>query len=538
MNMVRGNSKHRNGQLQLRPAEFAAQQGELFLQATNPDDRKARGQYFTPPKLADFMAALAGIPDQETVRILDPGAGSGVLACALCEVLTESRTIKQIILDLYEVDKRLLPVLTQVTEYLTKSLAEKAVTLQVTIHPVDYILANTNALSLSGLFDTDQPSNLYDVVIANPPYFKLGKNTPQAKAASVIVHGQPNIYALFMAVATMQLRTGGSGVFLTPRSYLGGAYFQAFRKFFFSRMSPKQVHLFESRKKAFEKDGVLQENIVLCAQRIELSDTVDSIASILISSSAGITDLPDRNVRCLPLSIITTNLAQGSVLRVPVTERDEGVLSLVDSWPSSFEKLGLQVSTGPVVAFRAEPYISAEESLDQQTVPLLWMQNIRPMQTTWPLPASRKSQYISALPESQHLLLPVNNYVLLRRFSSKEEPRRLVAAPFLREHFPYKKIGIENHINYISRPSTELSRDEIFGITALLNSQFLDRYFRIVSGNTQVNATELRSMPLPDLDCICEIGRRVFHTPEKLDEILAEVAGLVFVTNGAIYGKA
>ena len=45
-----------------------------------------------------------------------------------------------------------------------------------------------------------------------------------------------------------------------------------------------------------------------------------------------------------------------------------------------------------------------------------------------------------------------------------------------------------------------------YGISALLNSTFLDRYFRISNGNTQVSATELRAMPLPAEQDIRSIG--------------------------------
>lgn len=55
------------------------------------------------------------------------------------------------------------------------------------------------------------------------------------------------------------------------------------------------------------------------------------------------------------------------------------------------------------------------------------MNHVRPLQTTWPL-AGHKPEYIQHQ-DAGAILLPNKNYVLIRRFSAKEESRRLTAAP-------------------------------------------------------------------------------------------------------------
>ena len=45
--------------------------------------------------------------------------------------------------------------------------------------------------------------------------------------------------------------------------------------------------------------------------------------------------------------------------------------------------------------------------------------------------------------------------------------------------------------------------------SSFLNSTLVDRYFRITNGNTQVNATELRKLPLPPLEQLIRIGQQV-----------------------------
>jgi adenine-specific DNA-methyltransferase len=122
--------------------------------------------------------------------------------------------------------------------------------------------------------------------------------------------------------------------------------------------------------------------------------------------------------------------------------------------------------------------------------------------------------------------VPTRNYVLLRRFSAKEERRRLTASWLLRtaEARPY--LALENHLNYVYHAERELTVDEVLGLTALFNSALLDRYFRIISGNTQVNATEIRTMRFPALDRVAAIGRRVKDLPDyqpaKVERVVLE----------------
>jgi adenine-specific DNA-methyltransferase len=107
------------------------------------------------------------------------------------------------------------------------------------------------------------------------------------------------------------------------------------------------------------------------------------------------------------------------------------------------------------------------------------------------------------------LLLPTRNYVLLRRFSAKEEPRRLTASCFLKADQQRPYIAVENHLNYVYHAERDLTENETYGLAALFNSALMDRYFRTISGNTQVNATELRTMNFPDLKTLASIGEDI-----------------------------
>jgi adenine-specific DNA-methyltransferase len=100
------------------------------------------------------------------------------------------------------------------------------------------------------------------------------------------------------------------------------------------------------------------------------------------------------------------------------------------------------------------------------------------------------------------------------RFSAKEEKHRLVASPLLKGQLGSTYVGLENHLNYIYGLTRNLDSDLAYGIAALMNSSAMDQYFRLSSGNTQVSATELRHMPLPDEEDIRSVGEKVRNQRE------------------------
>ncbi len=454
------------------------------------------------------------------IRILDAGAGTGVLGCALCEHLTNrKKKPSKIELAAYETNEELIESLEKANKYLKQYLEEKGVSLEFQIRKEDFVLKYAHNLQKMPLFFNQPKVDIkYDICISNPPYFKLSGTDSRAVAASEVVYGQPNIYFLFMAIAASILRVGGELVFITPRSFASGNYFRLFREKFFKLVRPERIHLFNSRKEAFKKDRVLQENIILKARRENNWQQDVESKSVVISSCSGIKDIKLSRKRELPLVDIIDLNTDNKVLKIP-EENWEKISAVFDGWQGSLEKYGLKISTGPVVAFRAKKFISEKESENKKYAPLLWLHNVKTMENIWPLYKPGKAQYIEESSESLPLLLPNGNYVLLRRFSAKEETRRLIAAPFIGRYYPYEMIGLENHINYIYRPGGMLKQEEAWGLAVLYNSSFYDRYFRGLNGSTQVGATEVSSIPFPPLEIIIEIGKRAMSNARIKNEI-------------------
>lgn len=489
------------------PLEYAEALGEAYLSSSGHNHRKNGGHYLTPAAIARFMAGHS-LYSESHMRVLDPGSGTGILSAAVCEAACRSGMVKTLHVDAYEIEQSLAGLSHLVLSFAKDWLDRRGIALTFNVTHGDFLLEHAAALrakSENGLWGrSGGPDVEYDLVVSNPPYFKIGKNDPRAMAWASAVHGQPNIYALFMAVSAELLSRSGELVYIVPRSFASGPYFKRFREVFFRRVAPTAIHLFESRKDVFKNQTVLQENLVIGARPRKAGEALDE-GQVLVSHSKAAHDLAERQRLLVDIGSVLDLASANKELSIPLCAEDLELVQAVRAWPHTLHSLGLEVSTGPVVPFRATQFLT-HKPLGSPTAPLLWMQHIRPMRTVWPSPEADKPQWITAEPGSMKLLVPDANYVLLRRFSAKEEKRRLVAAPLLRGALNEDLVGLENHLNYIRGVSRVLDGELAYGLSALLNSTFLDRFFRISNGNTQVSATELRAMPLPAERDIRAIG--------------------------------
>ena len=492
------------------PLEYAEALGSAYMSFSRHNHRKDVGHYLTPAAVARFMAGHSSYSDPH-MRVLDPGSGTGILSAAVCEAASRSGTVKSLHIDAYEIEQSLAGLSCLVLAFAQDWLDRRGVALTFNVNHGDFVLEHAAALrarSENSLWGRNKgPDAEYDLVISNPPYFKIKKDDPRAMAWKSAVHGQPNIYALFMAVSAEMLSRSGELVYIVPRSFASGPYFRKFRKAFFRRVAPKAIHLFDSRKDVFRNQTVLQENLIISA-RSRMNGEALTDDRVLVSHSKAANDLAERQRLLVHIDSVLDMASENVELSIPLCAEDLTLVRAMRSWPNTLGSLGLEISTGPVVPFRATQFL-ADAECERPAAPLLWMHHVRPMRTTWPLPVADKPQWIEAAPGSMKLLVPDATYVLVRRFSAKEEKRRLVAAPLIQGALDEDLVGLENHLNYIRGVSRELDEELAYGLSALLNSTFLDRFFRISNGNTQVNATELRAMPLPAERDIRSIGVEV-----------------------------
>jgi adenine-specific DNA-methyltransferase len=506
--------------------EYADRLSELYATTYDVKMRKKRGQVFTPNQVSIFMADMFEIR-HNTIRILDPGAGTGILTAAFCEQILNIDKTVNLIIDAYENDPNVLPFLRMVLESCKIELEKKGHIVEYNIYDQDFILHNVMYFKKSGLLWNVENRVLYDFIISNPPYYKINKDSQQSIAMAELISGQPNIYILFMALSASMTKPDGELVFITPRSFCSGLYYKKFRKWFLNNVQITDIHIFESRTEIFNRDEVLQENIIIKA----VNNLKKNKCGKLIISTSKNKDFNELKRLEVPYSDIICNQNGELFIRIPTSPIDVDILHAVDKLPNTLKDLGLGISTGPVVPFRAKQYLLPELTEKPKSAPLLWMHNMQDMKVVWHLKRNKKESAIQVCGKTIPLLLPVKNYILLKRFSSKEQKRRLHASVLLESKFPYKTVGIENHVNYIHRSHGNLSVHEALGIAAILNTTIIDNFFRSVNGNTQVNATDIRSLPFPTIEEIRKIGELVYEYQSyqngyDLDNIVAAVMGI------------
>lgn len=119
------------------------------------------------------------------------------------------------------------------------------------------------------------------------------------------------------------------------------------------------------------------------------------------------------------------------------------------------------------------------------------------------------------------MLLPEGWYTVVKRFSAKEERRRIVASVWSPNDNP-GEVAFENHLNVFHIGGRGLDEDLARGIAVWLNSSVIDKFFRTFSGHTQVNATDLRTLRFPSVETLRCLGRNAVVSQVEVDSLVKE----------------
>jgi adenine-specific DNA-methyltransferase len=468
------------------------------------------GQFFTPAPIASLLAGMFD-PPVGPARLLDAGAGVGSLTAALAARADSEQWSATIETLAVEVDEDLIPALKE-----TLSECETAArTISCRLDVADFIEWGCEQLRLGS---SSVGAQRFELAILNPPYRKLNTASRERRLLSEVGIETTNLYAAFVALAARLLVPGGQLVAITPRSFCNGPYFKAFRRELLGACAIRRIHVFESRDKAFRDVAVLQENVIIhIAKGAAQGEVV--IAS---SDGSGAAAVSERSV---PFSRVVYSSDPDLFIHVVPNEADSGVAARISSLSAQLGDLDASVSTGRVVDFRAREHLRMDAG-DRDTVPLLYPLNLREGRIRWPSLNGKKAQAIVASHATKQLLLPVGNYVLVKRFSSKEERRRIVATVLEADDLASDEVAIENHINVFHRRNAGLSADLAWGIASYLNSTIVDVFFRQFNGHTQVNATDLRSLHYPSSEQLVSLGvaaRSTVHEQTAIDALVESI---------------
>jgi len=492
----------------LTAIEYAENLSEQVNKFTTPNEKKIKGQFFTSASIAKYMASLSLMNIKE-LKVLEPGSGTGILIAALVDRIISEKISLSLEVDLFENDKSVIPYLKQMMEYCTDIMKINGNSLRYRIIEEDFILYHS-FLFQEDLFNNHPTFCQYDLIISNPPYFKVNKNHEYSKILKDYVHGQPNVYFMFMAVSERLLNQNGQLIFITPRSYCSGAYFERFREKFFEQIDADHIHVFTSRKGNFKGESVLQENIILSGFKRYTR------APFLVISSSTTSDISnDYEQEVWPKSLVFDSTDQINLIRLPIDKEQAAILELFDQWSNNLTVMNMNISTGPVVTFRNKEFISPYK--EGFNYPLLYMKHLKDLEVHFPV--TEKDEGIIFEGINKKLLLPSKNYIFLKRFTSKEQKKRVDCAAFNSEEHSFEWIGLEGHLNYIYKVDGNLTKEEMYGILAFLNSELVDKYFRIVNGNTQVNASDIRPLPFPNYDELVDIGKKIMENELEYNNV-------------------
>lgn len=488
----------------------------------DPERRSEFGQFMTPPPTARLMASMF-VAKADQITLLDAGAGVGSLTAAfVSEMCSRPAKPKSIHATTYEIDPALAGYLADTLGQCQEACQAVGINFTFDLIRRDFIDESVRALR-EEMFT---PARRFNCAILNPPYKKINSESGTRTMLREIGVETTNLYTGFLAIALQLLSLGGELVAITPRSFCNGLYFKPFRKLLLDAIAIRRIHVFESRQIAFREDDVLQENVIVHGVK---GAPVE--AQVAISSSAGPED-EYIGVRDVSYEQLVRPGDPENFLHIVPDELGASVAESMEMLHSTLADIGVEVSTGRVVDFRATRFLREHPSAN--TVPLIYPRNFAHGVIEWPKPGRKKPHAMAVLPGAEELLVPKGTYVLVKRFSSKEEHRRIVAAIYDPKRIHAEYVGFENHTNYYHVGGRGLPATFAKGLATFLNSTLVDLHFRQFSGHTQVNATDLRNMKYPTRAQLEELGERIGdEIPDQgvLDRYLQEVLDLPDATS-------
>jgi adenine-specific DNA-methyltransferase len=484
--------------------------------------RKKMAMFFTPPSLTEGL--LNDLSDQGvnygTGTFMDPACGGAAFLAPIAlrmrkalsaQGLKPLKVLKHIERHLYgmDLDKTLCELS---KHFLCMVLYEE---IRESRYIPSFKIEHANSLS-----QLSERIGTVDVVVCNPPYRKMDAKElePLRDEYAEVINAQPNLYGLFIALCVRLLRVGGRAALVTPTSFLSGQYFGRLRKYLMCNTEVEHIGMVSDRQGVFI--DVEQETALTVLRRCAEEDRTQVRTSVSVVSgtgqytSVGECTLPNAD----------------AVWPIPRSVEDVALLKTASLSRFRLSDYGYRVRIGAYVWNRDkrpkfESLQDARRVKAHTAMPLMWSRDIvsggivRLEDTS----AYDGEHRFVDLGDKGHTCVVTSPCVVMQRVTSNDQPRRLVAAAVSPGVFDtYGGFIGENHVVIIEAvsdkpalPPTKLAK--------LLSAHAVDRYFRCISGATNVSAFELNQLALPEPQAL----REATANGTSMDEAVRLAFGLV-----------
>ncbi len=442
-------------------------------------------QYFTPRKVADYMASLfSDLNIKSEINILDPGVGKGILAISLIKYILDNYSeIKKIKCVCYEIDPLIIIDLKKNINDIKFHFLENNVSINFEIRNKDFIREYTD-------------NEKYDVIISNPPYEKIKSNSDLARYLNTKGISHINLYSTFIEISLTLLQENGTLVSIIPRSFTNGSYFTEFRKKVLESSSLTLLHLFKSRN-LFQ--GVLQEFLI-----VKFEKQINSRMSLITTRVSESHDPFKYNEIIIDKDIVIDK-ENNNVIKIFNNYREMQVTNFIEKNGVNINLLGLSVSTGPLVDFR-DIDNKFYNYKDSDVIPCIFTEHMsqEQLEIIWPLKTNKKGNYVTRNISPKKLKVS-GNYVIMKRFSPNKNNKRFYSniVPSIEDN---EYITFDNKINYFHANNKGIDGITALGISLYLNTSMVEIYLNQIVGNTQLNCSDLKSLKYPELKLLRAIG--------------------------------
>lgn len=521
-----------------------------YLHLVTLERRKQLGQYSTPISIVRYIFKSVEYTSSKDIldkRLLDPACGSGAFLVEAARVYLNALKREKIALHKWypmlisticgiDIDPQacffarlnLAALLApSILEFVSRNGVGALETLPVyCANTLELLALEKKNPSLLYNKPNIRLRNRFDLVVGNPPYFKIKDMEQDLKDAfAESIYGHPNAYALFIQAGIEMLKADGRLGFIVPRSMLSGLYFKNLRNFIERSTAIKEITYISDRKKVF--DNVLHGTMILSLEQKKQGKEKVNISFIESPKSM---EHQEPSIRVNRNEVIQ-RLNGTTIWFVADSSEVYGAISrIIMKHPLlSSAEIGCKAKTGQIVWNRVKPLLSTTAT--PNTLPLVWATDVgkfffsfNKMGTTRPcfLKVNKKTEGLVAKGQS----------ILVQRVTADEQPSRIVAC-IPDEFFKKARNGyfVENHLNII-QPEKENPKVDLYFILGVLNSKIVEFFFRAMNGNTQVSATELNLLPMPigkyerDIAAIAKTIQTVAKD-EKKEQQLAELNCLV-----------